>query len=856
MLLEKNSSINEYFTESESITEKDSKIDKRETTKGELVEIYSNQKLKEKLFLLKDNLNFTFFGSGSLNVIFGNVEIMGYEILSEKNKDDFEFDLHKNFFLFNCINSGVYLNEKNIISVKENYQKIFQQKECLVLKESKLEINEGEKFKKVQFSLLNFEKYINTNMSLIYFKNISEDFKILNLNESFSLKQQIKYYNKSESIFQFTKENSIIFEENKKIIESLEIIDTKKFSKNLDLSLNTIKKNKKFNIFGKKNSGKSTFLIYFINSFLSKLNKYYSENCKLFLLDCDSGQPLITSPYCVSLLEIKKPLFMNFSRKNIFSNLEFKRKFQFHLKSNSFNFSKNFINEIHENINPNNINIEQVENYDSDNLSIIEEKNKIINILNEEKSDKSIELIRSNFVDDNSPANNFDVYLNSIKNLYNIFNTINNFSIERIKNEVKYQTNYNRRNGFNDNNYIKENLKNFLIINTSGYTSGIGNIINSSINDLVDPDYIYFIKNLKAGRNEKGEEFEKLILNNQICYNNSIITKKYKMEEDEQKRIIFNYKKLEKTTNLIENSFKLKDCENLNKKNFNKIYRIISDLIGDYNFDLIEEYKNKNRSKDVKNLDSLKNIINFYDFFLEKNFCKEFLIEISFDDLVFSFDFSLFEPMNEFDVLMGLNGKMCAILSNEKNTPFSVQNHLLSENNNKYYNNLSVIDSNTLNEKIFKCYCFVYNIDIINRKVILLSKQLKDETYIFKNVKYNKNQNKSFKMDEENLKRENENLLYNKKDLILLRNTNLDKILYDSVFLKDPLLEKKNYLNNGIINYNSSYLEKLFIRKKFDFKRILHQEKDSEKNIEQNQDPSLKNFNDLLYITRNKFNLI
>jgi len=821
--------------------------------KAEYIEIYSNQTSREKFYLLFDNLNFTFLGSGNLHVIFGETDIMGYKINSEKNKDDFDFDLNKNFFLFKNFNTGIYFDKNNFNIVKEEYEKIFN-------------ANKNLKNSMIKHSLLNLEQYFNRNITFLYFKNLSEDFKFIGLNSSqqaiCNKKMQSKV--KCESNFSYTKEKKINIEEERKFIENLEIIDTKKFAENIDLNLNILKSNKKFNIFGKKNSGKSTFLIFFINSFLSNLHQNFNENCNLFLLECDSGQPLISCPYCVSLFEIKRPIFMNFFRHNIYSKLDLTKKIQVTLKDTNFNFSTSSFEKF-----PieNKLNNKIDESSDLEKSFSSEEENQIkefnlTEYINSQHSHKSIELIRSIFVDDNSPANNFEVYLSAVKNLCNLFNTINNFSVERLSKEMKNQTSNNRRDGFNikNINYIRENLKNYLIVNSNGYTSGIGHAINSSINELLEPDYIYFIKNLKSGRVEKGEEFENLILNNEINFDNNIITRKYKLYEDDPKGILYNYKRLEKSTILIENNFKLKENENLYKKNFNRIYHIIANLIGDYNFDSANECKNK-QFKNNENefplisFEEIKIDINFYDLLFKKGFCENYLTEISFDDLLISFDFSLFEPLNELDVLMALNGKMCSILLNENNIfctnlqeRNSVNKRNLEENYNfnnefvniKNFNNFSVVDSKNLKDKLFKCFSFVYNIDIINKKFVLFSKQLKSEKKIFHFISKNKISDKNNSYNEQNESQ------MKKIEIILFRNPNLDKVLFD------PLILKENKKNINEKPYNFHY-ENLLINSKFDFSNIkennLNEDNDYENN---NRDPNNENF----YMTRNKYNII
>lgn len=872
-----------------SKVKKEDSMEKQKVKSGaEIIEIYSNTKTREKLLILLDNQTFSLIGKGKIRVIFGKTDIMGYEIDSEKNKNEFDFDLNKNFFLFKCLNLGILLNKDNLKTFKEVYESFY-------LSNSSIKINNNTSKSPLSISLTDFlklgvEKYFNRKISLVYFNSISEDFKFLDLNLHSSFAS-----NKNSSINKLFSEFLTEKQAKENFILDLEIIDPKNYADNTEFDIDTLKKNKKFSIFGKKNSGKSTFLIYFINAFLSNLNKNFSENCNLFLLDCDSGQPLIGCPYNISLLKISKPIFMNFFKQNIYTQLDSDRKINLMLKENNFHFSdaltKSFIGnpEIKHKIKsfdePNLSHSPQDENKDSvDSVgkNIIKNKyeninhpisSEILNILNKVKSEKSIELIRSIFVDDNSPVNNFEIYLNAVKNLYNLYNTINNFALKRIKNEFQYQiknNNYNRR-GFNINNlnYINDNLKNYLIINTNGYTSGIGNIINSSINDLIEPDFIFFIKNLKAGRIEKGEELENLLLNNQINYNNNVITRKFKLPEEQEKSgILYNYKRLEKTTILIHNNFKLKENDTLNKKNFNKIYHIISNLVGDYSFD------NHGENDDKLSIFNSQKYKNFYDLISDRKFVENFLLEISFDDILFSFDFSLFEPVNELDVLMSLNNKMCISLINE-NSKISHQQHNNStsysnnpnihlskreseEENNliniKNFNgNFSVIDSRSLKDKIFKCFCYIYNVDIIHRKLFVFSKQLKDEKVIYDMI--NKKANRNNNHDTEDINDDNNNNNAGKKfELIIYRNSNLDKNLYDSIFLKEDKSSSQNICNNKAkATVNSNFLfENLLIQNKFDFSNFIYEINNYSDDVKINTFDSSKNY----YLTRNKFNII
>ena len=56
---------------------------------GEIINIYDNPTSKEKIILLKNNLDFCFIGKGTCRILFGKVKIFGYHISSENDANDY-----------------------------------------------------------------------------------------------------------------------------------------------------------------------------------------------------------------------------------------------------------------------------------------------------------------------------------------------------------------------------------------------------------------------------------------------------------------------------------------------------------------------------------------------------------------------------------------------------------------------------------------------------------------------------------------------------------------------------------------------------------------------------------------------
>jgi polynucleotide 5'-kinase involved in rRNA processing len=215
--------------------------------------IYTLSKNKDQaLVLLKNKSIFGFTGSGTFTVLHGSVRIMGYEINSLFDKNDYDFNIAKDNDIYSSENIGERAYDSNI------------DKLCLKMA------------KEIQNKTINLNNFYDNEdkISVIYFKDLKADFEV--------------------------------FEKN---LDS-NLIDFTKYEKSVS-KLN----NNSFSISGKKNSGKTTFLLYLINRLLSNI---YAKQRKpfLFLLDCDS-QPLLSMPNCISLIKINKPLFTNFYNENV-----------------------------------------------------------------------------------------------------------------------------------------------------------------------------------------------------------------------------------------------------------------------------------------------------------------------------------------------------------------------------------------------------------------------------------------------------------------------------------------------------------------------------------------------------------
>jgi hypothetical protein len=435
---------------------------------SEIIKIYDNSKLNEKIFLFKNKIDFSIIGSGSLRIIYGQFNLMGYNISSLYDLEDYDFDMNENFLLYSCHNNG------NTIENENEYEGL--------VKSLKSFTNSNNNNQSIRFLK---DHHFNRNMDYIticYFKNLSNNFEVLTFDE-------------------INKRN-------------LEIINFSSYPQE------NISDSKKILICGKKNSGKSTFLIYKINSIMSKINRKIKTQSTLvshpylFLLDSDSGQPLLSSPFNVSLVKINRPLLFNFYKE---------------FSSNSLNLSKKSCNNF-----------------------------------------SSSEIVLSIFVEETEPSCNFDNYLNSVQDLIKLFDK------------------------------IEYNKLHYLIVNTNGYTSGLGNLINSSIVNLVKPDITYYVKNKKSGRQEKGEEFENYILKEEEKDYMNVILRKTKLDSSV-------HSNLEIKSILIENEFDLKEDKNYKYKNMNKSLYIYTNLLGK---DINQNYKKNSCLFNLNELLNQKGILN------------------------------------------------------------------------------------------------------------------------------------------------------------------------------------------------------------------------------------------------------
>jgi hypothetical protein len=240
---------------------------------------------------------------------------------------------------------------------------------------------------------------------------------------------------------------------------------------------------------------------------------------------------------------------------------------------------------------------------------------------------------------------------------------------------------------------------------------------------------------------------------------------------------------------------------------------------------------------------------NFFDVLHDRLFCENFLSKISFDDIFISFDFSNFEPSNELDILLSLNGKLCTLLLNQNQNQNQNQNNLNLFS--KDYPNFQVVDSRYIKEKIFKCFVIIYNIDIKNREFIIFSKQLKEEKKLFDLINNNTNMQK-----------------VKNKEVIVYRNSHLDKNLNENFEgCKNVLTFNSNNNNKENFKIEKNFIfENIFIENKFDTSKLselnefnIDKDKDKDEKSIGNYNKNRNNFdydNNFSYLTRNKFTLI
>ena len=540
----------------------------------DFAEIFQNSQNKEKIILVKNNLNFTLVGKGIYRIVYGRLDIFGYSISSDDDLNDYSFDICENSPLFSCINYGKVINSEN------EYEEVMNSLSKFISLKNNKEFLQNN-LKTIKNFLFSIGK---DKISIVYFKEISEDFKIIKIDK---------------------------FTDYTNLESNQDFIDCNKYEECISRSIDSesiFLENKNFLICGKKNSGKSTFLQFFVNKTLSYLKDkrgHFTNEQNLFLIDCDSGQPLLSSTFTISLVKIKKPLNSNF--------------------------------------------------------------------FNEKYRDDWYEIIASIFVEDNTPTNKFEDYLKSVKSLKEIFN--------------------------------KCGVNNYLVINTNGYTHGLGNVVNSSIVEIMKPEVNFYVKNLNSGRAEKGKEFEDFIIHEQMEHNLNIVMRQSNLQTSSG--LSFNPKtNLEMKTIVVENKFKLKELKNLEKKNENKTLYVIENLVQSRNHSLVPGKK-------------IKGIKSILDFIESNSMVEKYLVEVPFENIFFSFNFSHFIPSSELDIFLSINVKICFVLRHSTNT---VYKSALKQSN------LNLIDFEIVpsNERLFECFAFIYNIDIINRKLIIFSEKLKN----------------------------------------------------------------------------------------------------------------------------------
>ena len=158
----------------------------------------------------------------------------------------------------------------------------------------------------------------------------------------------------------------------------------------------------------------------------------------------------------------------------------------------------------------------------------------------------------------------------------------------------------------------------------------------------------------------------------------------------------------------------------------------------------------------------------------------------------------------------------------------------------KDFPNFQVVDSRKIEEKIFKCFAIVYNIDLKNRELILFAKQLKDERNLFELI----NSGNEYKNKPKN----------KKKEIIVYRNSNIDKNLNENFEGCKNIIGKKENINSEIVSEGKNFIfENIFIENKFDLTKLI-EDKDKEiEEINKNENNIENNFS---YLTRNKLTLI
>jgi polynucleotide 5'-kinase involved in rRNA processing len=225
-----------------------------------------------------------------------------------------------------------------------------------------------------------------------------------------------------------------------------------------------------------------------------------------------------------------------------------------------------------------------------------------------------------------------------------------------------------------------------LIINTNNNITGLGCISNIAILEISKPNINFFVKNKKKGGNDKGEEFEKYVMKDEEEHHLDIVLRPYRSKfiaDNKHGNITFETQKV-----LIENCFDLKEINTNTNKNYNKRLYIQSNIIGD-NVDFT--FSNVLINHKLLNFD-----------------LESMLIEIPIDNTAFSLGLTDYTDLTDLDIFMSINAKICLVFKNERSE----------------YIESDELCLNMVNEihEDFISFCYVYNIDIINRKLILLTK--------------------------------------------------------------------------------------------------------------------------------------
>ncbi len=220
---------------------------------------------------------------------------------------------------------------------------------------------------------------------------------------------------------------------------------------------------------------------------------------------------------------------------------------------------------------------------------------------------------------------------------------------------------------------LNYNKKNYIVVNTNGHTDGLGYTVNSRLSELIKANLIFFIKNQFSGRGEKARKLEG-----------------------------FYYERFPRNTITINNNFNLDEKRNTYLKTMNRMLSLYNNLIGS-SFSI--------HKKDIS-------FPSFNDIAHDKIYQFNNLLEIDFSKINFSFD--SFQPKSELDILLAINLKLCVFLEMDK---FS-QNAKLNESGISF-SDLRVLDKSMIVEKNFIAFGIVINVDIMRKKLIIISNKMK-----------------------------------------------------------------------------------------------------------------------------------